>query len=159
MVAPAMPVIMSQKKTTIGMLAIGINNQFKYPQYFSMVPAGPDGVKAFSEGYFQIAAAQNPKPKTVAIVSADAEFAKTAAAGARANAVKHGFRGGLRQELSAPDHRLHPGDARGAGCQSGRRLCRVVSAGYGRHRAGHQRDRLHAQDVRRHHDRPAGHAA
>ncbi len=91
MVAPAMPVIMSQKKTTIGMLAIGINNQFKYPQYFSMVPAGPDGVKAFSEGYFQIAAAQNPKPKTVAIVSADAEFAKTAAAGARANAVKHGF--------------------------------------------------------------------
>ena len=91
MVAPAMPIIMSQKKTTIGMLAIGINNQFKYPQYFSMVPAGPDGVKSFSEGYFQIAAAQNPKPKTVAIVSADAEFAKTAAAGARANAVKHGF--------------------------------------------------------------------
>jgi len=91
MVAPAMPIIMSQKKTTIGLLAIGINNHFKYPQYFSMVPAGPDGVKSFSEGYFQIAAAQNPKPKTVAIVSADAEFAKTAAAGARANAIKHGF--------------------------------------------------------------------
>jgi branched-chain amino acid transport system substrate-binding protein len=56
-----------------------------------MVPAGPDGIKTFSEGYFQIAAAQNPKPKTVAIVSADAEFARTAADGARANAKKLGF--------------------------------------------------------------------
>src|SRR6187401_224953 len=46
MVAPAMPVIMAAKKTTVGLLAIGINNQFKYPQYFSMVPVGPDGVKA-----------------------------------------------------------------------------------------------------------------
>jgi branched-chain amino acid transport system substrate-binding protein len=91
MVAPAMPVIMGQKKTTIGLLAIGISKQFKYPNYFSMVPVGPTGIIAFSEGYFQLAAAQNPKPKTVAIISADAEFAKTAADGARTNAIKHGF--------------------------------------------------------------------
>src|SRR5215469_13513153 len=31
MVAPAMPVIMGAKKTTIGLLAIGISKQFKYP--------------------------------------------------------------------------------------------------------------------------------
>jgi branched-chain amino acid transport system substrate-binding protein len=91
MVAPAMPVIVSAKKTTVSLLALGVNQHFNYPQYFSMVPAGPDGIKTFSEGYFQIAAAQNPKPKTVAIVSADAEFARTAADGARANAKKLGF--------------------------------------------------------------------
>ena len=92
MVAPAMPVIMGQKKTTIGLLALGINQHFKYPQYFSMVPAGPDGIKSFSEGFFKIASEQKPKPKTVAIVSADAEFAKTAAGGAKANAEKYGFK-------------------------------------------------------------------
>ena len=91
MVAPAMPVIMGAKKTTVSLLALGVNQHFNYPQYFSMVPAGPDGIRTFSEGYFQIAAAQNPKPKTVAIISADAEFARTAADGARANATKLGF--------------------------------------------------------------------
>jgi branched-chain amino acid transport system substrate-binding protein len=91
MVAPAMPVIMGAKKTTISLLAIGVNNHFKYSQYFSMVPVGPDGVKAFSQGYFEIAAAQKPKPKTVAIIAADAEFAKTAADGARRNAKALGF--------------------------------------------------------------------
>jgi len=91
MVAPAMPVIMGAKKTTVSLLALGVNQHFNYPQYFSMVPAGPDGIRTFSEGYFQIAAAQNPKPKTVAIISADAEFARTAADGARANAKKLGF--------------------------------------------------------------------
>ena len=40
MVASAMPVIIAAKKTTISLLAIGINNHFHYPQYFSMVPVG-----------------------------------------------------------------------------------------------------------------------
>ena len=41
-----------------------------------MVPVGPEGVKAFSKGFFELAAAQQPKPQTVAILAADAEFAK-----------------------------------------------------------------------------------
>ena len=92
MVASAMPAIIGAKKTTISLLALGVNQHFHYPQYFSMVPAGPNGIKSFSEGYFEIAAAQNPKPKTVAIVSANAEFARTAADGARFNAEKLGFK-------------------------------------------------------------------
>src|SRR5262247_1481418 len=68
MVAPAMPVIMQNNKTTISMLAIGINRHLNYPKYFSMVPVGPEGVKAFSRGFFELAAAQNPKPQTVAIL-------------------------------------------------------------------------------------------
>ncbi len=91
MVAPAMPVIMQNNKTTISLLAIGINRHFNYPRYFSMVPVGPKGPGAFSDGFFELAAAQSPKPQTVAIVSADAEFAKTAADAARDNAKAAGF--------------------------------------------------------------------
>jgi branched-chain amino acid transport system substrate-binding protein len=91
MVAPAMPVIMQNNKTTISMLAIGINRHFNYPKYFSMVPVGPEGVKAFSKGFFELAAAQNPKPQTVALLAADAEFARTAADGAKENAKAAGF--------------------------------------------------------------------
>ena len=86
-----MPVIMQNNKTTISMMAIGVNRHFNYPRYFSMVPMGPKGPSAFSDGFFELAAAQNPKPTTVAIVSADAEFAKTAADAARDNAKAAGF--------------------------------------------------------------------
>ncbi len=91
MAAPAMPVIMQYGKTTITMLAVNVNAHFNYDRYFSMVPVGTEGVKAFSRGYFEIAAAQNPKPKTVAMISADAEFARTTAYGARENANALGF--------------------------------------------------------------------
>jgi len=91
MVAPAMPVIMQNNKTTISFLAIGVNRHFNYPKYFSMVPVGPKGAGAFSDGFFELAAAQSPKPQTVAIVSADAEFAKTVADAARDNAKAAGF--------------------------------------------------------------------
>jgi branched-chain amino acid transport system substrate-binding protein len=47
MAAPAMPVIMQANKTTITLLAIGVNRHFDYARYFSMVPVGPEGVKAF----------------------------------------------------------------------------------------------------------------
>jgi branched-chain amino acid transport system substrate-binding protein len=91
MVAPAMPVIMQNNKMTISMLGINVNRQFSYPRYFSMVPGGDEGTLAFSRGWFELAAAQSPKPKTVALIGADAEFGKTACDGARENAKKGGF--------------------------------------------------------------------
>jgi branched-chain amino acid transport system substrate-binding protein len=91
MVAAAMPVIMENNKLTIGMMAVSINRHFNYSKYFSMLSLGPDGVRAFSEGFFDLAAAQKPKPRTVAILSADAEFARTSADGARQNADAKGF--------------------------------------------------------------------
>jgi branched-chain amino acid transport system substrate-binding protein len=92
MVAAAMPVIMENNKTTITILGVGVNRHFNYSRYFSMVPVGPEGVKAFSEGFFELAAAQQPKPQTVAILAADAEFATTSADGARENAREYGFK-------------------------------------------------------------------
>jgi branched-chain amino acid transport system substrate-binding protein len=91
MIAPAMPVLMQTNKMTIGMLGVNINRQFNYPRYFSMIPGGDEGTLAFSRGWFEIAMAQDPKPRTVAIVAADAEFGRTACDGARENAKKAGL--------------------------------------------------------------------
>jgi branched-chain amino acid transport system substrate-binding protein len=91
-VAPAMPTIIQNKKMLISYTAIGINDNYHYDKYFSMVPVGSDGVNAFSKGFFELAAAQKPKPQTVAIIAADAEFAQGAAQGAREELKKHGFK-------------------------------------------------------------------
>ena len=92
MAAAAMPVIMQHNMTTISILAVDVNRHFHYSRYFDMIPVGPEGTKAFSRGFFALAAAQKPKPQTVAIVAADAEFSKTSADGARENAKEDGFK-------------------------------------------------------------------
>jgi branched-chain amino acid transport system substrate-binding protein len=83
MVAPAIPVLMQNKKTTIGILANAANSKFHYDQYFSMLPTGPEPQKAFAHGFFELAAGVEPRPRTVALVAADAEFAQNAVDGAR----------------------------------------------------------------------------
>ena len=91
MLAPAMPIVMQRKKTFIGLLGLAVNSEFNYPNYFVMIPSGPDPKPAFTQGFFEIAMAQNPKPKTVAIVAADQEFSRNASDGARQNAKKFGL--------------------------------------------------------------------
>jgi len=91
MIAAAMPTIMGKKMTTIGVMGLAVNRQFQYPKYFSMLPIGPEGILAFSKGFFELAMAQKPKPTTVAIVAADAEFARAASDGARENAKARGL--------------------------------------------------------------------
>jgi branched-chain amino acid transport system substrate-binding protein len=92
MVAPAIPVVMAQNKLFMGLFALAANSNFHYPKYFSMLPTGEDAKAAFSKGFFNIAATLEPKPKTIAIVAADAEFAKNAADGARDNANAAGLK-------------------------------------------------------------------
>jgi branched-chain amino acid transport system substrate-binding protein len=92
MIAPAIPIVMQKNKTFISLFGLDANAEFKYPRYFSFIPtAGPNPKQTISEGFFQVAAAQNPKPQTVAIASEDAEFSRNAAEGARANAKQFGF--------------------------------------------------------------------
>ena len=90
--APALPVVIQRGKTFIGFFALDVNAEFHYPKYFSMLPAGPKPREAFTEGFFQVAAAQNPKPQTVALTAEDAEFARNACEGARENAKTFGFK-------------------------------------------------------------------
>ena len=92
LLAPAMPIVIQHKMTFFGLFGLDVNKEFQYPKYFSMVPTGgPDPSASFSKGFFEIAAAQNPKPKTLAIVAADAEFPHNAADGARKNAKEAGL--------------------------------------------------------------------
>jgi len=88
LIAPAMPIVIQRKKTFIGLLGLAVNSEFNYPNYFCMIPSGPDAKPAFTKGFFDVAMAQNPKPQTVAIISADQEFSRNAADGARENAQK-----------------------------------------------------------------------
>jgi branched-chain amino acid transport system substrate-binding protein len=92
MVAPTIPVVMRKGKVLIGLFALDANQEFKYPKYFSVLPTGPKPKESFSEGFFQVAAAQNPKPMTVAIAAEDAEFSNNCGEGARANAKTYGFK-------------------------------------------------------------------
>ena len=85
-IAPAMPIVMQKKKMFIGLLGLAVNTEFNYPNYFAMIPSGPDAKPAFTKGFFDVAMAQGPKPQTVAIVAADQEFSRNAADGARENA-------------------------------------------------------------------------
>src|ERR1700678_2560896 len=52
MAAAAMPVIIQNGMVTVSILAVVVNRHFNYPRYFSMAPTGPEGVKAFSRGFF-----------------------------------------------------------------------------------------------------------
>jgi branched-chain amino acid transport system substrate-binding protein len=92
MVAPALPVVIPKGKVLIGLFALAVNAEFRYSRYFSMVPFGPAPKEAATEGFFEVAAAQNPKPQTVAIISEDTEFGRNGAEGAENNAKKHGLK-------------------------------------------------------------------
>ena len=91
LVAPAFPIVMERNRLFFGLFALAANAQFHYPRYFSMLVYGPDPMKTFSAGYFDLVMAQSPKPKTLAIVAADAEFSRNASMGARANAKAAGL--------------------------------------------------------------------
>jgi branched-chain amino acid transport system substrate-binding protein len=92
MVAPAMPIVIQKKKTFISLFALDANAEFKYNKYFSVLPTGPKTRPSFTEGFFQVAMQQNPKPTTVAITSEDAEFSRNACEGARTNAKEFGVK-------------------------------------------------------------------
>ena len=91
LVAPAMPVVMQHNMLFPALLGLAVNSEFHYPKYFAMIPTGQNPKASFSQGFFNIAMAQNPKPKTIAIASADIEFAHNAADGARGTAKADGL--------------------------------------------------------------------
>ena len=90
-IAASMPVVMERKKFLIGLMGLGVNGSFRYPHYFAMIPTGPSPNTALTEGFFELAASQSPKPKTVALLSAQAEFSKNPVIGAIENAEKYGL--------------------------------------------------------------------
>jgi branched-chain amino acid transport system substrate-binding protein len=91
-IAAAMPVAMQKSRLFISLFGTGINDKFEYPKYFSMIPNGPTPKPAFTRGFFKVAEVQSPKPQTIAIAAADAEFGRNACEGAEENAKTAGFK-------------------------------------------------------------------
>jgi branched-chain amino acid transport system substrate-binding protein len=91
-IAPAMPIVMKRKKYFIGLMGLGVNGQFNYEGYFVMIPTGPNPNTTLTEGFFGLAASQKPNAESVAILAADAEFAKNPIIGAKVNAQRLGLR-------------------------------------------------------------------
>src|SRR5436305_1003277 len=91
-IAPAMPIMMQKKRLYLSLFGTGINDEFNYDRYFSMLPTGPDPKPAFTTGFFKVAMEQKPKPASIALAAADAEFGRNACDGARENAKKSGLR-------------------------------------------------------------------
>ena len=129
MIAPALPVIMQHKRTFLGLLGLAVNTEFNYPNYFSITPTGgPHPKQSFSKGFFEVAMAQNPKPTTLALVGADAEFPRNAIEGAHELAKAAGPEDRLRQDLPAEHGGLHADRACDPVDQSGSGLCRLLPA-------------------------------
>src|ERR1035438_4547147 len=91
-IAAAMPTAIGRKKLFVSLFGTGVNQTFNYSKYFSMIPNGPTPKPAFTRGFFKVAEVQKPKPQTIALAAADAEFGHNACEGARENAKASGFK-------------------------------------------------------------------
>lgn len=90
-VAAAMPIVMKYDMVFPALFALALNKQFNYKNYFSIMPTGPDPYIGWSEGFFEIASQQTPKPKTVALLGEDQEYGVNGQISAEENAKKHGM--------------------------------------------------------------------
>src|SRR6202167_1311488 len=91
MIAPAMPVVIQHDRTFLSLFGLAVNSEFPYPKFFTIPPNGVNPTIAGTIGFFEVGEAQTPKPKTVALVAADAEYSRASADGARTNAKKFGW--------------------------------------------------------------------
>jgi branched-chain amino acid transport system substrate-binding protein len=91
-VSPAMPLVIERKRYLVALMALAVNATLGYENYFVMIPTGPHPTEALTEGFFGLAAAQSPKPVSMAILAADAPFSAGPVAGAKQHATTFGFR-------------------------------------------------------------------
>jgi len=92
MIAPSMPVVMQSGKTMMSLFGVGVNDQFHYDRYFQIMPLGPNSGAAIPTGFFDVAMKLDPKPRSVALVGADAEFGKVTTDAARVIAKQLGLK-------------------------------------------------------------------
>ncbi len=91
-IKPAMPLAIEHKRFFVGLMGLAVNQEFNYENYFVMIPTGLNPGTTLTEGFFAVAAKQQPKPGTVAILCADAPFSKSPVQGAKENCAKNGMR-------------------------------------------------------------------
>lgn len=91
LIAPAMPVVIDRDIVFMGLFGMNNNGKWKYDKYFQILPAGPEPAVGFSANWFEALTGIIPKPKTIALLAADAEFARNLKEGALINAEKYGL--------------------------------------------------------------------
>ena len=89
LIAPAMPIAIEREMVFMGLFGMDNNSKWKYEKYFQILPAGPNPAVGFSQYWFE--AVESLKPKTIAVIAADAEFAQNLKKGAVTNAEKMGL--------------------------------------------------------------------
>jgi branched-chain amino acid transport system substrate-binding protein len=82
-IAPAMPIVMQKNMVFLALFGTAVNERFNYDKYFQMLPNGTDSAGANARGFLETAMTMNPKPKTIALVGADAEYAQNTIGAAR----------------------------------------------------------------------------
>lgn len=80
--AAAIPLAHQRDRVLIGMFSLSSNDEVRSDKFFQVCPWGPNGGNNYARGFFDIA--KEKGYRRVAILAADAEFAKTAAAGGEA---------------------------------------------------------------------------
>jgi branched-chain amino acid transport system substrate-binding protein len=90
-ISPAMPLVMEHEKYFVGLMGLAVNKDLQYDRFFCMIPTGSDPNRALTQGLFTAAAKLPTKPRTMAILAADADFSKNPITGARANAAEFGI--------------------------------------------------------------------
>jgi len=91
-IAPLFPIAMERNLLLMGLFGMANNEKFNYKSYFQIMPSGPNPALGWSQGFFEVAAKQQPKPQTIALVGADAEYPHNALVGAREHAKNFGFK-------------------------------------------------------------------
>jgi len=91
-IAPAMPIVMQRNMAFMGLFGLNVNSKFNYDRYFQIMPAGPEPAIGWTQGFFDTAMGLAPKPQTIALVGADAEYPALALEGARAQAKRTGLK-------------------------------------------------------------------
>ena len=146
LIVAAMPEIMQRQKMVMVLVALGSNDEFKYPRYFQTAAWGPDAKGVIGNAFFEVAKTISPRPK-------DRRHRR-----GRHRVLQqcHDRRARQREEAKAsissttapirPDHdRLFADRARHPGGQSRSGFRRVVSARLGRH--GPRGDRTRLEDA------------
>ena len=91
-IVAAMPIIMQRNKMVMSLLALASNDAFNYPRYFHTASFGPEAKSVHAQSFFETANLLSPRPQTVALVGADAEFSSNAIKGARGLVQKYNLK-------------------------------------------------------------------
>ncbi|GGX76998.1 ABC transporter substrate-binding protein [Massilia dura] len=117
-VVAALPLVAHRECFLLSLREHGHPASFAYDGHFSLVHAAYDRNAALTEGFFELASAQEPRPRTVGFLSADAGFARDPIRAAKATAAKFGL--DIVHEATYPmmstDFRAHVAAVARAGC-------------------------------------------